>query len=284
MKGSTDWNVAAKQVLKKLAEKAVPKPFAVVQAIRSRRLSHRLCVDWGQRDIGNRLKAELGKKVQSGPFSGIVLPNEAFKEHIGPFLLGTYESELHAWVAQLMLKPFSKVIDVGSKFGYYAVGFNVLGLGQPPAIAFDIDPWARKATLEMAKANSAEGVTVKSFCTRDWLIDNVRDECLVISDCEGYESQLFTGTLPGNFAQSTFLIETHDGLCPGVTAAIRTNFEATHDCREAENGEHDIPSLMKRFPHFTEDVLRESVNEMRGQQKWLLLTPRSEASLETNKL
>jgi hypothetical protein len=37
-------------------------------------------------------------------------------------LLGTYESELHPVLHEILIKPYELIVDVGSAEGYYAIG------------------------------------------------------------------------------------------------------------------------------------------------------------------
>ena len=78
--------------------------------------------EWRLNLLTEKLLAALGPVVQSGPFSGMKLTPKSYREHLGPFLLGTYESQLHPWVAQIASGQYSQIIDIGSSFGYYAVG------------------------------------------------------------------------------------------------------------------------------------------------------------------
>jgi 16S RNA G1207 methylase RsmC len=129
-------------------------------------------------------------QVLSGPFAGMRLTEEALREHAGPCLLGTYEAELHPWLERLLQRRYAQFIDVGSKYGYYAVG---LARRDPsvPSVAFDIDPWARRATREVAAANGVKTLDVRGFATPGWFDRKLLTNALVFSDCEGFERELF---------------------------------------------------------------------------------------------
>ena len=55
------------------------------------------------------------------------------------------------------MRPFPQIVDVGAKFGYYAVG---LARRYPAAavVAYDVDWWARRACRRMAAANGVGNV------------------------------------------------------------------------------------------------------------------------------
>jgi hypothetical protein len=57
-----------------------------------------------------------------GPFAAIDLTASADAEHLGPFLLGVYERELDGAWARIFRGEDTQILDVGAKFGYYAVG------------------------------------------------------------------------------------------------------------------------------------------------------------------
>ena len=79
--------------------------------------------------------------VLDGPFKGLLLPASAREEHIGPYLLGTYERELHGAWRKILTGQYNAVIDIGAKIGYYAGGL-ARHFPSTPSIAFDTDWWA----------------------------------------------------------------------------------------------------------------------------------------------
>jgi hypothetical protein len=106
--------------------------------------SHRLVKEWGLDALTAKLVSALGPLVRSGPFQGMELTPITYLEHLGPYLLGTYEYELLPWWALLTKRPYSQIVDVGAKFGYYAVGLARY-FPDTPILAFDTDWWARAA-------------------------------------------------------------------------------------------------------------------------------------------
>ena len=118
----------------------------------------------------------FGNRVLHGPFAGMTLhpkPVASIWRHFSR----TYESELHqAWCSIFQLK-FSLLIDVGAKFGFYAIGLAKQFPGRK-IVAFDTDPWARKATREMSLANDV-GVEVRAFCDPDWLRNHLPEGAFI---------------------------------------------------------------------------------------------------------
>src|SRR5207247_10565136 len=99
-----------------LADAAV-RTVTALRSVRARRHSHGLVREWGLHTINRRLVNEVGSRVLSGPFRGLQLTPAAFREHAGPFLLGTYEEELHRCWNMLIAQPFDLIVNVGAQFG-----------------------------------------------------------------------------------------------------------------------------------------------------------------------
>ena len=116
--------------------------------------------------------------------------------------------------ATILQGQYAQIIDVGAKFGYYAVGLAKKYPGTP-VVAFDTDAWARRAVREMMAANGTGNVRVESFCSAEWLERHARENALIVSDCEGYEAALFGPGTASKLRAATLLIETHDCFVPG---------------------------------------------------------------------
>jgi len=240
---------------------------------RARAHSHRVVKGWGCLELNATLIAHLGPTVQEGPFAGEILTPMASLEHLGPFLLGVYESELdEAWAA-VFERSYTQIVDVGAKFGYYAVG---LARRYPSAavVAFDTDSWARRATHEMAVANQVTNIEVLVFCGPEWLQSKLRPGAFIVSDCEGYEAALFSAEVAPYLRDATMIIETHDLTVPGVTDQLRATFAATHDVRSF--GVDAVRRVYSGPLDFLNAHDAEFANrEIRPpSQQWLLCVPR----------
>lgn len=208
----------------------------------------------------------------SGPFRGLELPAMAQAEHIGPFLLGTYEAEIHPWLDSLRHVPFTQVVDVGAKFGFYAVGLARLH-PEADVVAVDPDPWAQRATRQMATQNGTANVRVVSLCDPAWLKQHLRPGALIISDCEGYEAYLFAEGAVGTLATATLLIELHEGAQPGVTQALVERFGRTHTVERVKSLDEPVFSTML-LEGFSAEEMQQASREIRQEQEWMLLRPR----------
>jgi trans-aconitate methyltransferase len=146
-------------------------------------------------------------------------------------MLGLYERPLQQALETLVVtRDYDLVVDIGSADGFYAVG---LAMRCPKArvIAFDTEPRARKATAAMAQCNGVgDRVSVRGFCRATDLVDVVRDarRALVLSDCEGYERQLFPQGSGTALARHDVAIELHDWIDYAISPQLRSVFRETH--------------------------------------------------------
>ena len=240
---------------------------------RSRAFSHALVKERGLYELNQKLIRRVGHRVLSGPFQGLSLSPMTHEEHVGPYLLGTYESELHPWWKQLFRQRFAQILDVGAKFGYYAIGLAIR-FPNSPVIAFDPDSWAQAAVREMSQENGVKHVAVADFCDPSWLRCNLEENALIVSDCEGYEAELLCSRDVPALNSATIVVETHDCLHPGIEDRLRQRFAATHRILSVNTRarDDDRPGLAQLFSLREREQL---LNEMRPSQTFLMLVPKS---------
>lgn len=226
---------------------------------------------WGCLDLNDKLVSRLGRVVQEGPFAGAVLGPMAMSEHLGPYLLGVYESELDRAWSVVMEGAYPQILDIGAKFGYYAVG---LARRFPAAnvIAFDTDWWARRAVREMANANRVMNVQVRGFCDSSWLRRNLRAGAFLLSDCEGYEGELLAAEDVPHLRTATLIVETHEELVPGVKGRIMERLRGSHAVHAVDSGA-DRRASSRELGFISEKERRLANQEVRNPQTWLLCLP-----------
>jgi predicted RNA methylase len=168
-------------------------------------------------------------RVQSGPFEGMVYPAAvASGSAFTPKILGTYEAELHDVVRQIIDYQPSVVLDIGCAEGYYAVGFATR-LKNAKVIAFDINQNCQTLCGEMAKVNSVnQQIEIKGLCSKEDLEPLIGEKSVVISDCEGFELELFDRKTISKLRTTSFLIETHDFRRPFISKELSERFAETH--------------------------------------------------------
>ncbi len=244
---------------------------------RTRAHAHKIYQQWGCRDILDSIIKRYGTRVLSGPFKGLGLIPSIYVEHTAPYLLGTYERELNDAWETLFSGAYKQILDIGAKFGFYAVGL-ALRFPDVPVVAFDTDPWARGVTSEMAEANQVSGnVFVETYCNKDWLKKRLLKDALIISDCEGYEATLFSEPHSPNLNSATLLIETHDHEVAGVTAMLEKQLSQTHLVTKIPSRSENVEVTVD-LSFLTTDQQRLAISDMRPGQFWLVAYPRKGAN------
>lgn len=228
-----------------------------------------------------QLELDLSKDltVRRGPFAGTKYPSLA---RLGsaclPKLLGVYERELIPIFDKIKDRPYTDILNVGCAEGYYAVG---LARWHPNAkvTAYDIEPKQRAFCKSLAELNGvANRVDIQSACTPEVLAKfKFAGRGLIICDCEGYESQLFTSAAVANLGNCDVLVELHDVIDLTITDKILDIFKPTHDVtlvtsidtiRRAKT--FDVPELANLHLETRRRVLTERYAEM----DWAFFEPR----------
>lgn len=222
------------------------------------------------------------RRVASGPFHGMIYPSfESCGSQIAPKLIGSYEFELHGIIEQCIASEYARIIDIGCAEGYYAVGFAIRAR-EANVIAADTSSTARELCAAMASLNGvADRVTIAETIDSRALISLVADQrCLVLSDCEGYEKELFTADTSRHLGRSDLLIECHDYKDASITPTIISAFGDSHAITK-------IYSQDEFFrPHQYSDertgglpfaARRALMTEKRGPMIWLFCRSRSDS-------
>jgi precorrin-6B methylase 2 len=175
--------------------------------------------------------------VANGPFEKLQYPSgQSVGSVLFPKLLGSYESELHSVINELLRNGYNTVVDVGCAEGYYTVGF-AMRLQHAEVYAFDIDPHARKLCAEMARLNGvADRIHIGEFCNEEVLRSiPLGERALIMSDCEGYEGSLFNRNLAEFLLNHDVIIETHDFIDIELSVKMRDAFATTHQIRSIKS-------------------------------------------------
>ncbi len=130
---------------------------------------------------------------------------------------------------------------------------------------------------EMMQANQARNLKIKSYCSPDRLRTELVPGAFVISDCEGYEVQLFCSEEIPQLDSATLLIETHDCFVPGAAAALNERFSQSHEISEV-GSVADVLVPEMTLKSLTPEQLARVAGEIRPPQSWLLLRPRTRPS------
>ena len=182
-------------------------------------------------DFYGRVKAKFSdQKVRHGPFKGLRYGElQSQGSTLIPKLLGSYENEVHSWLEDVPSKGYDIVVDIGCAEGYYAIGLARL-LPEAKIFAYDIEPASRKSCEQLAHVNGvSDQLSIGSFCSSETLRSlDFSSGGLIISDCEGYETELFDAETVRHLANVDLLIECHDHIGLPITRTLIDAFSQTH--------------------------------------------------------
>lgn len=230
-----------------------------------------------RRFLFGRLRALARDRVLSGPFAGMQLTGLP----AAPELLGTYEREIVEVVRELASRPFRVLVNLGARYGYYAVGMARL----MPAVhvtAFEGNDEARAQLERAVEANGVQDrVTVAGYCEVSDLAAALAAEgdALVVCDIDGGEVDLLDPQQVGALTRATMLVECH-GISGSPTEVVMVHrFLSTHDVRRFAVEERVLSHLPEgigepwrsRMPRTLEALMQE---HRTPPQSWLVLTPR----------
>jgi hypothetical protein len=222
-----------------------------------------------------------GGHILGGVFKGMrYFPNETGDSWYHR-LLGLYEIELADAIPRLTQETdFTRVVNVGSAEGYCAIG---LALKCPKAkvVAFEMLTEKHRMVRELAEMNAVDGrVTTHGACTPAALDEAIGDDpshCLVFIDVEGAEMDLLDPVAIPKLRQTYILMETHEGLRPGSTAAIRERFSATHDLEVIPQRDRTPKDLPFDGGWLTRWYLDNAREDRLIVQEWWIFRPKKKA-------
>jgi hypothetical protein len=168
--------------------------------------------------------------VRRGPFKGMRYLEAQQVLSLLPKLIGSYEREIGELIETFCNTSYSSIVDVGCAEGYYAIGF-AMRRQDALVFAYDTNPHALELCREMALLNrvvdrvitgsSLSGETLQSL--------PLGSRALIISDCEGYEKELFRGEVVLSIAAHDVLIEVHDRFDGTISEMLIDRFRPTHE-------------------------------------------------------
>lgn len=168
--------------------------------------------------------------VMNGVFAGMKYPQMvSIGSELFPKLLGSYEKELEPLFELICNNDYTEIVDIGCAEGYYAVGL-AMRIRTATVFAFDTNRDAIRLCRSMADVNDvSERVITGLYCDADTLTSlPLSRRALIISDCEGFEKELFTIANVPFFARHELLIEVHDFIDIEISSYLRELFMPTH--------------------------------------------------------
>ncbi len=184
------------------------------------------------------------RRVQGGLFKGMIYYQSQKYMNGGfmPRVLGVYEMQLTDWIKESFNKKYDDYINVGSAEGYYSLGYLYKNK-DINLTAIDIDKKAIDFLSELAKANKVfdrlnifHGDAKKYFTKID---KNKR--YFILSDCEGFEKELFNTEIIKNLGNSDILIEMH------YTAKSKSWITGIPDENDRKYADAERKEFLKKF-------------------------------------
>ncbi|HUI07956.1 MAG TPA: class I SAM-dependent methyltransferase [Verrucomicrobiae bacterium] len=223
--------------------------------------------------------------VKHGPFAGMEYPPDFAEKRsvvnaFVPKILGSYEKEIQPILEDACSQPYGEIVDIGCAEGYYAVG---LARRIPTARVFAYDTSAEAVPLcrQLARANKVgDRLVTGAFCDPAALRSiPFTGRALIISDCEGYEKELFTEEIVPFLAHHDLLIETHDFIDIEISPTIRQRFQDTHVIRDIQS----VDDIQKAHSYGYDELKGYTLAERRillaehrpSIMEWFYMTPRT---------
>lgn len=235
--------------------------------------------------------------IKHGPFAGLKYPdstiirgtfkNIAYAEinpvcgNLFPKLIGSYERELHPILSAINNHSYSEIINVGCAEGYYAVGF-ALKFPDAKIYAYDVKQQAQEHCLLLAQLNHCDQqININDFCSPETLLSiPITKRGLIICDCEGFETELFSDSVIPHLKKCDLLIELHDFVNLNISENIKQQFAGTHKFSMIKSTDdlekariYPITELKDYDLNDRKELLRENRTCI---MDWIFLTPLSE--------
>ena len=236
---------------------------------------------YDERQIISRLAGKISddRTVIQGPFIG---QKFARTESVGsaylPKLLGTYESEIFPVWTEIQNQDFSVILDIGCAEGFYACALAKM-FPASKVLGFDLDANARDYSIENAKANGLNNVSIHGACDPDLIDNSCRGEkAFILCDIEGAEKALFSAVSVESLKDTHMVIELHDGVDRSISSTLKSKFVTTHDISSFFSTD-DIhrPALMASYNQMdlSDDDFYLAMREKRGHiMEWIYLKPK----------
>ncbi len=209
-------------------------------------------------ELTRQLVNIVGRKVQTGPFAGMLLEGGAcYSGDVSTLILGCYEAELHDAIETSIAREPDVVINVGGALGYYAVGL-ARRLPRAHIHVFDIQEKARMACANIAQANGvADRVSIGGRCDSAQLVELARSgkKALLVMDIDGGEIDVIDDAAVEGLKNCDIIVECHDFINKNITPTLMSRLKRHHDVSVVYEGarnptEFKILSTLTTFERF----------------------------------
>lgn len=191
--------------------------------------------------LSHALTGRIGNNVFAGPFRGMALAKEIMGQPFAPYLLGSYEWEIHDAIESAIKRGYKSVINVGCGSGYYAVGF-ALRMPEATVYAFDTDAGAREQCKAMAELNNvSDRVKIAENFDPAFYDNYEASESFIFMDTDGQEISLLDPEKYPALKKYDLITQIHDNFSPNMSLMIAARFLATHNVKIVPNEPFNFP-------------------------------------------
>lgn len=223
-----------------------------------------------------------GQVVLHGLFKGMKYPSlTSYGSALFPKLMGSYERELEPLFRKILKNQYTEILDIGCAEGYYAIGL-ALAIPSAKIYAYDVNPDARDQCKQMADLNGvASRVEIRGEIDAAGLKTfPFTGRALIVSDCEGFEKNLFDVEVATALAKADVIIEAHDFIDREITPYLESVFASTHFLTLYQSIDdiqkvriYDYAELEELSLNHRKNLLAESRPEV---MNWLHFSPNSQ--------
>lgn len=210
--------------------------------------------------------------VQNGVFKGLRLALPVHAGHALPMMTGSYEAELHPYIAAAIKRGYPHVVNIGCGDGYYLVGM-ARQMPQSQFFGHDLNPAAQEGCRVTAINNNvAERVTVGGLFNGDDFAQHPAGQTLIICDIEGGEDALLDPARYPALKGHDLIVELHEMCSPGVTQRVRQRFAATHDIMTVDHAPKQacLPPALQNLAEVDQFLCTFEGRD--GPTPWLIMT------------
>lgn len=231
------------------------------------------------------LRSESGNMVYSGPFATMKLEEKLELSWDSKTIVGSYEAEIHGVINDVICMAPENIIDIGSSFGYYAVGL-ALKIANTTITAFEaVEDRHWKQLADLARINGVSSKIIqRGMCTVQELAKTCTPKSFVLCDCEGGEEDLLQPLEVPALKSCKILVELHEFIRPNVVGTLISRFRDSHQIKIIEEANRN-PSryrILKTLPRSWRPVAIEETRwisaESSRTKAWLrfmVLDPKS---------
>jgi hypothetical protein len=197
------------------------------------------------------LLSESGHMVYGGPFATMKLEENLELAWDSKTIVGSYEEEIHGVINDVICMAPANIIDIGSSFGYYAVGL-ALKIANTMVTAFEaVEDRHWKQLADLARINGVSSKIIqRGMCTVEELAKTCTPKSFILCDCEGGEEDILQPLEVPALKSCKILIELHEFVRPNVVGTLISRFRDSHEITIIEEADRH-PSryrILKKLP------------------------------------